>query len=407
MRLKIAPRLWFEIGAVLVALALVLVLGDLLVRSRNLALPGGQPVFGDYIAFWSAGRTVLDGKAEEVHKREPQWTHHREAVPEVKFYAQFASPPTLLLFTPIMALAPYHVSAIIFLALCLTLYFFAMAKILPDKRALIFAATVPAIVYQLGSIQLGMIVASVSGLALFWLDRRPRLAGALVSVLAIKPHLAILWPLLLALSGRWRAFAAAAIATAIFVAVGGLAFGFDAYLRFFASLSGAARVIIEQRVATPSYGSLYANLLQAHAPQAIAATAHAISAAGALGLSLWVFRNGQRGEQGAALCAATLLISPYMFFYDFALLAAGVALLGAPRNRFEIVAYVFGWGAGLSLAAGVYLPHPHVLHLGALTINTPVIPQLPIGPLAAWLVLIAALRRAGNVGPAPAPAPQT
>lgn len=60
MRLKIAPRLWFEIGAVLIALALVLVLGDLLMRSRNLALPGGQPVFGDYIAFWSAGKTVLE-----------------------------------------------------------------------------------------------------------------------------------------------------------------------------------------------------------------------------------------------------------------------------------------------------------------------------------------------------------
>ncbi len=371
------PRLWYEAAAIAVALGIVYILADLLVHSRNLATKSGQPVFGDYLAFWSAGRTVLEGEVAHVHERATQMRHHLEAIPNVKVYAAFNSPPTLLLLTPLMALAPFPVSALIFLALSFSLYVFAAAKLLPDKRALIFAITAPAVVYQFGSVQLALLIAAASGLALHWLDRRPRVAGLLVSVLAIKPHLAVLWPLLLALSGRWRAFWAAAIATSAFVLLAGFVFGFEVYARFFASLPNSARQIAEQRVVTPAYGSLFANLLQWHAPQALAIAAHALSAVAALGVALIVFRRGERGAQGAALCAATLLISPYLFFYDFVLLAAGAALLGAPRNRFEIAAMIFAWSAGLSLTVGHFMA------------------PLPLCPLAAWLVLIAALRRVG------------
>jgi hypothetical protein len=110
------------------------------------------------------------------------------------------------------------------------------------------------------------------------------------------------------------------------------------------------------------------------------------------GFSLREPRNdaeGADGEalaaQGAALCAATLLMSPYLFFYDFTLLAVGAALLGAPRDRFELVAAVLAWSAGLSIALGYLAP-------------------LPLCPLAAWAVLTAAFRRRGSAAPRSAPA---
>ena len=101
----------------------------------------------------------------------------------------------------------------------------------------------------------------------------------------------------------------------------------------------------------------------------------ALSAVAALGVAALVFRRGDRALAGAALCAATLLMSPYLFFYDFTLLAVGAALLGAPRDRFELIALVAAWGAGLSLTIGYYAP-------------------VPLCPLAAWLMLLAAARRA-------------
>jgi hypothetical protein len=231
-------------------------------------------------------------------------------------------------------------------------------------------------------------------------------AGALVSALAIKPHLALLWPLLLALSGRWRAFGAAVVGTIAFVGLAAIVFGPESFVRFFENLRDSQSIVSEQMIATPAYASLYGNLIGAGVPNSIALIAQAASALFALGLAIWIFvipdarsvirnpganaapaapgfrvlsfaepRNDDISAKGAALCAATLLISPYLFFYDFTLLAIGAALLGAPRDRFELVAIVAAWSAGLSLTIGYYAP-------------------APLCPLAAWLILLAAARRA-------------
>ena len=48
----------------------------------------------------------------------------------------------------------------------------------------------------------------------------------------VKPHLAILMPLLLARRGAWTAFASAALTVAGAVVVSGLLFGFEPWARF-------------------------------------------------------------------------------------------------------------------------------------------------------------------------------
>lgn len=380
-------RLSFEIVAVAIAASM---LGYFLWRaagSQNMTLPSGQPFFGDFMAFWSAGRAALDGHVAEIHERAMLWPYQQAAAPDVKFYAPWNSPPTFLLIVSILALAPYPVAAIGFLVGAALFFGIVIRRFLPDGRALLLPATAPAVIYQVGTIQAGMLIAGISGLALHWLDKRPRAAGALVGLLAIKPHLAILWPLFLALSGRWRAFAAAALATMAFAALAGLVFGFDAYGRWFESLANSQRLISEQRITTPAYASLYANLLGLGAPQVLAFGAHALSAAAGAIIACMLFRNADRLIGGAALCAATLLISPYLFFYDFTLLLIGAALLGVPRSPLDYAAAIFAWGAGLTVAVGYYV-------------------ALPICPLAAWLVLGAAFMRARSAASRLATAPQ-
>jgi hypothetical protein len=232
-----------------------------------------------------------------------------------------------------------------------------------------------------------LLVAGITGLALHWLDTRPRVSGVLIGLLVIKPHIAILWPVMLALSGRWRTFIASAVTVAVFMLVAGLVFGFDAYPRFVESLEASQSLISGQRISTPAYASFYANLLGLGAPNSVAMAVHGLSATAGLAVAVLLFRRKDRAVAGAALCAATLLISPYLFFYDFLILIMGAALLGAPRDRLEMLAYIFTWGAGLTVMAGAYV-------------------SLPICPLAAWLMLIVALRRAGIWAQRPAPAPQ-
>ncbi len=378
----------FELGAIAVAATLLVVMAYLFAQADGMLLASGQPLFGDFIAFWSAGRAALEGQAANVHDPALIAAYHQLAAPRVAYLAPWNSPPPFLIVAAALALLPYPAAALCFFALSGALYLYAARKLLPDARALIFAVTLPAAVYELGSVQTGLVIAGVSGLALYWLEKRPVRAGALVGLLAIKPHLAILWPLLLALSGRWRAFAAAAASTLAFAAAAGFLFGFDLYLRFFENLAASQQLVSEQRISTPAYASLYGNLLDLGAPQALAISVQAVSAIAAILFAARLFLRGAHDVQGAALCAATLLASPYLFYYDFTLLAVGAALLGTPRDRFELTALVLAWSAGLSLALGYIAP-------------------LPLCPIAAWAVLIAAMRRAGNAPPHSAPAPRT
>jgi len=377
----------FELAALAVALALLGVMSYLLLGANGLVLANGQPLFGDFIAFWSAGRAALDGHAAQVHDVATIGAYHQLAAPGSHYVAPWNSPPPFLLIASALALLPYPVAALLFLAIGSAVYFFAARRIVPDTRAMIFALTLPAALYHLGTVQTGLLIAGVSGLAMSWLDRRPLAAGAVVGLLAIKPHLALLWPLLLACSGRWRAFAAATVSTLAFILLAGFVFGFDAYGRFIENLRASQEMISAQRITTPAYASLYASALGFGAPQVLAMALQGLSAIAAIGAATWMFLRGDRAAQGAALCAATLLVSPYLFFYDFTLLALGAALLGVPRDRFELAAAILAWSAGLSLALGYVAP-------------------LPLCPVAAWLVLLAAMRRARSAAAHPALAPQ-
>ena len=378
----------YEVGAVVVAIALMVVMGDRLLGATGLALENGNPVFGDFIAFWAAGRVVLSGHPELVHNvvtiQHVQW----DAVPGMRWVAGWNSPPQFLLIAVFLALFPYPVAALIWLGAGIALYVAAAWVLLPDKRALLFALTLPAAVYHLGSVQTGLWIAGVSGLALYYLDTKPIRAGALISLLAIKPHLAIIWPIYLAITGRWRTFFTAAASLALFTLAAILAFGWESIPRFINNLSATQNLIDAHLVSTATFGSLYGNLLTLGAPHAVAMTLQMMSAVAALGVGLLVFKRGDARAQGAAFCALTMLASPYLFFYDMTLLAVGAAMMGAPRTRFEAVALVFAWGAGLSLATSQVL-------------------ALPLCAFASWLVLISAARRIESAGVRLAPAPRT
>lgn len=364
-------RIGCEIVAIGAALMVFYFMGSKLTGMHGLMTNDKQPLFGDFIAFWSAGKLVLAGKVAQVHDTHQIHLIHLSIIPHLPVVAGWNSPPQFLLIAVLLALIPYFWSAITFLIVSFAIYFIAARKILPDWRALIFAATVPAALYEIGSVQTGIIIAGITGLALYWQDRRPLSAGALLAILTIKPHMALLWPIYLALTGRWRMFISAAVACTIVTLLAGFVYGFDAYIRFFNNLAYTQRLISDHHVSPATYGSLYGNLLSLKVPNNLALAAHAASAAAALVVAGIVWFKGEPRIQGAALCAATMLTSPYLFFYDTTLLALGAALLGAPKTWWQWPGAIFGWAAGFSVLVGFYI-------------------HLPIAPFAAWMVLLSA-----------------
>ena len=403
-------RQWARLIAEAVALAtlvgIFIFMGAKLVGMKGpLITNDNQPLFGDFLAYWSAGQAVLRGQAAHVHDHDlPTDIVHQiqlELMPHLPVVAPWNSPPQFLLLATLLGMMPYMVSAIVALAVSFGVYFYAARKLLPDWRSLIFAASVPAVVYEIGSIQTGIIVAGVTGLAIYWQDRRPLSAGAILGLITIKPHMAVLWPIYLMLTGRWRMFMAAAASVIAVTLLAGAVFGFDMYVKFLHNLEYTQNLISHRHVSAATYGSLYGNLLGLGVPHEIAIVVHGISAALALGVAFLVVRRGEPHIQGAALCAATALFSPYLFFYDTSLLAVAAALLGAPRKWWEWPALILGWGSGLSVGISFLMQG---LHLPAF---------LPVAPFAAWVVLLTLAARSGAfklsgiaaLRPAPAPQP--
>jgi hypothetical protein len=167
------------------------------------------------------------------------------------------------------------------------------------------------------------------------LARKDGLAGVAIGLLAIKPHLAILIPIALAASGRWRAFAYAGAVAISFTTLSSLVLGGEylaAFLREGSRLAGGL-LLEEHHWATIASVFVAAKLLGA--PTAIAWTLHAtVALVAAVLVAVRFRRDGATRETLALLAAASLLISPYVMDYDLLLLAVpGVLLFAAPGAR--------------------------------------------------------------------------
>ena len=152
-------------------------------------------------------------------------------------------------------------------------------------------------------------------------------------VLAFKPHLAVLFPLALLCAGRWRAFAAAAATAILFTGAGVAILGTDYLTAYLAEGLPNASALIETSKHWPTMSSVYVALRLFGVPPEWAAVGHGLVACGATVLVAAAFRKrGAAPEILALLCAASLLISPYVMDYDLLLLAPAGLLLFSSRD---------------------------------------------------------------------------
>lgn len=99
---------------------------------------------------------------------------------------------------------------------------------------------------NLGHGHYGFLIAALFGAALLQLDRKPVLAGVLFGCIAYKPQFGLLVPIVLAASGRWRAFIAAATTVTVLTIAVTLTFGLDIWSAFLASTKFTRAVVLEQ-----------------------------------------------------------------------------------------------------------------------------------------------------------------
>jgi hypothetical protein len=211
------------------------------------------------------------------------------------------------------------------------------------------------------------------------MERRPILSGVLLGLLAYKPHFGLLFPLVLAVSGRWRVFGAAAATVALMAVVSWLAFGAATCEAFVRSLPLASQAMLRDGhgdfskmhsmlglVRTLGGGDTLASTLQA--------TLTTMSAI--IVCMLWR-RKVAFDMKAAALATAALLATPYLYVYDLVVLAIPMAFL---IRTARVTGFLRGEIVWLAAANLCILLFPAV--------------HAPIGLVAVLIVAMLVVRRA-------------
>ncbi|HEV8681143.1 MAG TPA: glycosyltransferase family 87 protein, partial [Stellaceae bacterium] len=375
-------RHWLNPGRIRIySWTIVAIFGVVLVVWIGLSLPDlvdprGKPIGYDFMAYWSAARLVLEGRPEAAFDESMIAAVQHAAVPFLPgIVFPWHYPPVFLLAVVPLGLLPYATALAIFILGTAVLWAALISRVLPDRRAWIVAAAAPAGLITLLDGQNAFFTAALAGFALLWLDRRPVIAGVLIGLLAVKPQLAVLFPLALLAEGRWHTIAAAAATVLALVAASLVAFGWETWAVFLDHLPRTQAMAEAGAVPWGTMPTPYAFTLSLGAP---VAAARVLQGAAVLFAALcvwraWRHRDAPFEAKAATLVTASLLVSPVLFYYDLlwaALAIAWLALLGL-KSGFrggEREILLFAWLAPalmppVQLLTSVQLGFPAVLLL--------------------------------------------
>lgn len=300
------------------------------------------------------------------------------------FYAPFAALPYL------PALAVWTLSGI-------AAYGAAVAACAgPGTRRLAAAVALaaPAVVVCVMVRQNGLFIAAASLLVLLCLQRnRPVLAGILLGCLTLKPHLFVLWPLMLLVQRQWRCLAAASLTTVFLVGLSLAVHGVHAWQLYLDTVPGiqwrytswhdeAAGLRTFQLMMPGVVMAVRLLGLPLNATIALQCTIAALVMASTA--RVFYRRTLPLPLTAMLLASGGLLLTPYGYNYDLPLLSAAIILhwLHTPTPS---------WQRGIGLL-GVWL---------AVLVYPLNFALMPLGPIILGLIFFSAVRlsRTGPFNP--------
>ena len=342
-------------------------------------------IVSDLSVFWVAAGLAKAGQGAQAYLPSQiqglvaQWAPHIQGR-----YGWFYPPTFMLLILP-MGYVSYGMAYLGFMGASVIAYLNVIRRQLPLSSIFWPALAFPGLWINLLTGQNGLLTAAMASAALFVLPKRQILAGTLIGLLAIKPHLAILFPVALVAAGAWQALLVAAATAGAFSVISGAVLGVETWNAWQHSLV-LARSIMEGGGTAVMMPTVFSFLRLLQAPLAVAYSAQILVATGAAAVVWHVWRSDALFPvKAATLMTASLLTTPYLFEYDLAWLGP-----------------VLAWIVPVSYRSGWYRYEREVLLaawcLPLATLLIAWITRIQIGPwvLASLLWLLA--RRATDTG---------
>lgn len=316
--------------AVLVTISLIPIASDLK-NADGLILPQGVMIGRDFLNAWAAGQLTVQGQIGTIYSIDGYLQALGQLIGHPIDFHAFSYPPTLLLFLWPLGLLGYLPALVIWIAGTITALLLAARPYLARKGLpLWIPALLPASIVNIWAGHHGFVLAALWLAAFAVIPRRPLVAGLLIALLTLKPHMGLLIPLLLILRREWGTFGAAALGTLAIAAISVAAFGFQPWIDYVqatapmqTALLAQGGVMYLQMMPTP-YVSFWVTTYSV--PFAIAM--HAMFAGAALTVLVrGALRDTPWPELGLMAATATFLVLPYAFNYDMVVVGLSAAIL--------------------------------------------------------------------------------
>ncbi|NEU97301.1 glycosyltransferase family 87 protein [Bradyrhizobium uaiense] len=336
----------------------------------------------DFLTFWAASLQILAGHAAEVYVPELHLLAERPYLRD-GYEAFFYPPPMLILCLP-LALAPYFVSFFVFIGVTASSFAVVIWRILRTPWALVAILAYAPVYLNAVAGQNAFLTVSILGCGLGIMNRRPRLAGVILGLMVIKPHLALAVPIALIVTGRWRTLIWAGISSTSLVVLSGLLFGLDTWLKFLDVSHSAGQALENGEVGFSLLQSVFAAARMLGAGAGTAYVIHGLAALGMVCVLIWMLRQKiSAAAERSIIVLACLLVTPFSLFYDMLILALPLAWM--LREWLKV-----GFPAWSKMVLGVTFLAPMVFYLPVLYQLSAVQP-LPFGApviiLFCWLLV--------------------
>lgn len=351
-----------------------------------LLAPDGRGVPTDFVNVWAAGKLALTGQAAAAY----DWPTHK-AMEVIALgrpfdgYFGWHYPPVFLFVASAVALAPYTAAYVLWTFGTFPAYLAVIRGIAGERSGYMLAAAFPAVLCNFVVGQNGFLSTALLGGTLLLMPKRPIAAGVLLGLLTFKPHLGLLIPIALIAGGYWRTFFTAGVVAALMALASWIAYGTGTWHAFVGNIGHTSQAFLSDGWA--DWGKLQTTFglmrtLGFSEPLAWSAQIVIASIATVAVALLWRSR-ADYAIKAAALGAAALLATPYLYTYDLVVLAVPLAFLfylGRTRG------FLPGELGGIGIACLLVLVFPFV--------------TAPVGLVAVLIVAGLAARRALSTPPA-------
>lgn len=285
----------------------------------------------DFVLSWSTARLAADGRAAIAYDIDQLSSFESgfSGYPDTSL--SFFYPPTYFLAVyPLSFLTSYWLAFALWLSATGAGYLLALWKVLPNWRTLWIGAASPIVCVVIINGQNGFLSASLLGGGLVLLSTRPALAGVLIGLATIKPHLGILVPLALIAARQWTAFLSACAAAVLLALATAGVLGADIWRVYLDAGLHSDNLLTEEWLPTWKIQSFYAAAMTAGAPKLAAHGLQAAAFVGAAAAVIWTWRrNVDPRLKTTVLLFAAPIATPYVHDYDLPIVAIGMASYAA------------------------------------------------------------------------------